>query len=370
MSKIFVINPGSTSTKVGLFQDGEAVFKVTVEHDANELKKFAKVTDQLDYRADTILKVLKEQGVSIDDCDAFSGRGGGIEPSPGGTYLVTDLLLQHVTRGIDQHPATLGSQLAAKFAKQYGVNAYIVNSPDTDELCDAARITGFADLFRSSNVHVLNQKETALRVAKDLGVDYYQTNFIVGHLGGGVSISAHDHGRIIDSNSNLMGEGPMAPTRSGALPALQFMDLCYSGKWTRDEMFFRVTKNGGFVDHLGTADAREVCARAKDGDRYAALIWDAFLYQLAKQVGAMAAVLKGDVKAIILTGGMAHDKALVQSLKDQVGFIAPIEVRPGEFELEALAAGVERVLSGEEAAKTYTGERVFKNFEALKPHNS
>ncbi len=364
--KVLAINPGSTSTKVGLFENDTPLFKTTVEHDAAELKKFGKVWEQLDYRAETILNVLKENGFSIDGCDAFVGRGGGIEPSPGGTYLVSDLLLQHVTRGIDQHPATLGSQLAARFAAQVGVPAYIVNSPDSDELWDVARITGFADIFRSSNVHVLNQKETAIRVAKDLGLKYGEHNFIVAHLGGGVSISAHCRGRIVDSNSNLMGEGPMAPTRAGALPALQLMDICYSGCYTRDEMFFRITKNGGFVDHLGTADAREVRRRAADGDRYAALIWDAFLYQLAKQVGAMAASLKGDVKAIILTGGMAHDDSLVDALKAQVGFIAPIEVRPGEFELEALAAGAVRVLSGEEEALAYTGKRVFTDFSALK----
>ena len=368
MSKIFVINPGSTSTKVGLFEDGKAVFKVTVEHDAAELKKFAKVADQLDYRAATIEAVLAQQGVSLEGCDGFSGRGGGIEPSPGGTYLVTDLLLQHVTRGIDQHPATLGSQLAKKFADQYGVNAYIVNSPDTDELSDAARITGFADMFRTSNIHMLNQRETAIRAAEDLGTAYEKENFIVAHLGGGISISAHDHGRVVDSNSNLMGEGPMAPTRSGALPALQLMDLCYSGKWTRDEMFFRITKNGGFVDHLGTADARTVRARAEEGDQYAALIWKAFLYQIAKQIGAMAVTLKGDVKAILLTGGIAHDKGLVDSVKESCDFIAPVLPYPGEFELEALAAGVERVLSGKEEAKIYTGQRVFRNFDALKKH--
>ena len=366
MSKIFVINPGSTSTKIGLFQDGEAVLKVTVDHDANELKKFAKVTEQLDYRAETILDVLKEKGVTIDDCDAFVGRGGGIEPSPGGTYLVSDLLLQHVTRGIDQHPATLGSQLAHRFAVQFGVNAYIVNSPDTDELCDVARITGFADMFRTSNVHVLNQRETAIRAAEEMGTTYEKENFIVCHLGGGISIAAHEHGRIVDSNSNLMGEGPMAPTRAGALPCLQLMDLCYSGKWTRDEMFFRITKNGGFVDHLGTSDARDVRAMAEDGNRYAALIWDAFLYQIAKQIGAMAVTLKGDVKAILLTGGIAHDKGLVASIQESCGFIAPVRVYAGEFELEALANGAERVLSGKEEAKTYTGKRVFTGFDYLK----
>ena len=360
--QILAINPGSTSTKVGLFRGEEPVFKATVEHDAAILAKFDKVWEQLDYRADTILQLLKEHNCAIEDCDAFVGRGGGIEPSPGGTYLVSDLVLEHVTRGIDQHPATLGSQLAARFGKQVGVPAYIVNSPDTDELCDAARITGFADLFRTSNVHMLNQKETAIRVARDLGVSYQDCNFIVAHLGGGVSISAHDHGRVVDSNSNLMGEGPMAPTRSGALPCLQLMDICYSGKYTRDQMFFRITKNGGFVDHLGTADAREVRAMAADGNRYAALVWDAFLYQISKQVGAMAATLKGDVKAIILTGGMAHDKSLCDCVKESCGFIAPVEVRPGEFELEALAAGARRVLSGEEQAQTYTGERVFTGF--------
>ncbi|MCI8594634.1 MAG: butyrate kinase [Oscillospiraceae bacterium] len=364
--KVLAINPGSTSTKVAVFEGDKEIFKKNVSHEASELAKFAQVCDQLDYRVETILNILKEQGVTIDDCAAFAGRGGGLNACPGGTYEVNDLMLEHARRGGGNHPATLGPQIAKKFADQYGARAFIVNPPDVDEFSDVARVTGFADVFRASHIHALNQKETAIRVAKDLGTTYEKDNFIVAHIGGGVSITAHEHGKMVDSNDILWGEGPMAPTRAGALPALQFMDMCYSGKYTRDEMYKHLTKSGGFVDHCGTSDALELGEMIKKGDKYAELVYEAFFYQIAKQIGSMAATLKGDVKAIILTGGISHDKSLVAYMQEHVGFIAPIEVRAGEFEMEALAAGAIRVLKGEEQAKVYTGEEPFKNFDHLK----
>ena len=305
--KILAINPGSTSTKIALFEGDQEIFKKNVVHEAVDLAKYATVADQLDYRVNTILSVCSEQGVDLASCDAFVGRGGGLNSCPGGTYEVNETMLAHAKRGGGNHPASLGCQIAQKFASQYGKRAFIVNAPDTDEFQDVARVTGLHDVFRTVSIHALNQKETAIRVAKDLGKTYETTHFIVCHIGG--------------------GEGPMAPTRSGALPAVDLMDLCYSGKWTRDEMYKRITKSGGFVDHLGTSDAIEVNEMIAKGDKYAKLIYDAFQYQIAKEIGAMAVVLKGKVDAIVLTGGISHDKGLVANLTEQVGWIAPIEVR-------------------------------------------
>ena len=284
--KILAINPGSTSTKIALFEGDQEIFKKNVVHEAVDLAKYATVADQLDYRVNTILSVCSEQGVDLASCDAFVGRGGGLNSCPGGTYEVNETMLAHAKRGGGNHPASLGCQIAQKFASQYGKRAFIVNAPDTDEFQDVARVTGLHDVFRTVSIHALNQKETAIRVAKDLGKTYETANFIVCHIGGGVSITAHCQGKMIDSNGIINGEGPMAPTRSGALPAVDLMDLCYSGKWTRDEMYKRITKSGGFVDHLGTSDAIEVNEMIAKGDKYAKLIYDAFQYQIAKEIGA------------------------------------------------------------------------------------
>ncbi len=364
--KILAINPGSTSTKVAVFENETEVFKKTVVHDAAELAKYPQVCDQLDYRVETILAACQEQGIDLATCDAFVGRGGGLNSCAGGTYTVNEKMLEHARRGGGNHPAALGSQIAQKFATQYGKQAFIANPPDTDEFQDVARVTGLHDVFRMASTHALNQKETAIRVARDLGKNYEDCNFIVCHIGGGVSITAHRQGQMVDSNGIINGEGPMAPTRAGALPAVDLMDLCYSGKWTRDEMYKRLIKTGGLVDHLGTSEMLEVIEMVKKGDKYADLIYRAFQYQIAKEIGAMAAVLCGKVDAIILTGGISHNKDVCENLERMVGFIAPIEVRAGEFEMEALASAGYRVLSGKEAAKVYTGEPVFTGFDYLK----
>ena len=365
--KILAINPGSTSTKIALFEGDQEIFKKNVVHEAVDLAKYATVADQLDYRVNTILSVCSEQGVDLASCDAFVGRGGGLNSCPGGTYEVNETMLAHAKRGGGNHPASLGCQIAQKFASQYGKRAFIVNAPDTDEFQDVARVTGLHDVFRTVSIHALNQKETAIRVAKDLGKTYETANFIVCHIGGGVSITAHCQGKMIDSNGIINGEGPMAPTRSGALPAVDLMDLCYSGKWTRDEMYKRITKSGGFVDLLGTSEATDVTAMIDSGNKYAELVYDAFIYQIGKEIGAMAAVLHFDVDAILLGGGIVHDKRVVDGLTQMCGKIAPIRAYPGEFEMEALAAGALRALRGEEPIKTYTGVNVFQGFDHLKP---
>lgn len=364
--KILAINPGSTSTKIALFDGDKEIFKKNVAHEADDLAKFPTVIDQLDYRVETILAACRENHVDLSDCDAFVGRGGGLNSCPGGTYEVNAKILEHARRGGGNHPAALGSQIANKFAKQYGKRAFIVNPPDVDEFQDVARVTGLHDIFRTVSIHALNQKETAIRVAHDLNKTYESCDFIVCHIGGGVSVTAHHQGRMIDSNGILNGEGPMAPTRSGALPAVDLVNLCYSGKWTRDEMYQRITKTGGFVDHLGTSDVIEIKKMINDGNQYARLVYDAFKYQIVKQIGAMAAILRGKVDAIILTGGIANDADLVRYVTEMVSFLAPVIVRAGEFEMEALAAGASRVLEGKEEPKVYSGVPVFNNFEYLK----
>ncbi|MEG2421961.1 MAG: butyrate kinase, partial [Oscillospiraceae bacterium] len=348
--KIFTINPGSTSTKLALFENGTALFRATADHDASVLATFPTVWDQLGYRVETILNLCKEHHVSLEGCDAFVGRGGGLNPCKAGTYAVNDLLLAHAGRNGGYHPCALGCVIALGFAKQYGGRAFIVNSPDVDEYCDEAHMTGLADVNKTFTSHVLNQKETARRVAADLGKTYETCNLIVCHMGGGVSIAAHQRGRMLDTNGIINGEGPMAPTRSGEVPAIDMVELCYSGKFSKEEMKLRVTKSGGFVDHLGTSDVRQVRQMIADGNRYAAMVYSTFQYQVAKQVGAMAAVLRGDVDAIVLTGGIAHDDVLCQNLSDRLSFIAPIIIRAGEYEMEALCTGAERVLSGQEEA--------------------
>lgn len=353
---IFVINPGSTSTKVGLFNGDEIVFQANVEHSAAELKSFATISDQLAYRRDTILRQLAERGITLDDVDAFVGRGGGLLPVEGGVYAIGPTLIDHARRGANgvQHPAQLGSQLADELAKRHNKPAYVVNPPDTDEFCDLARMTGIKGVYRRCHLHTLNLKETALRHAATIGRSYGDCNFIVCHIGGGISISAHEKGRMIDGNDIVGGDGPLTPTRCGSIPVAELLDYLkdHDVKSARD----LCTKSGGFVSLLGTADLKEVTAvRIPTGDAAAARAWDAMIYQIVKHIGMMSTVLKGKVDGILLGGGLVHNADLVQKIEVACSWIAPVSAYPGEFELEAMAAGAIRVLSGVETAREYTG---------------
>ncbi len=361
--KVLAINPGSTSTKIGLFQGGACLFSKTVEHDAQILQTFETLSDQLPYRRDTILEQLREHDIDLSDVDAYVGRGGGLMAVEGGVYNIGTILLNDANRGANgvQHPANLGSQLAHEFAAQYGKPAYVVNPPDTDELCDQARITGIKGVYRHVHLHALNLKETAIRHAIQTGRQYDECNYIVCHIGGGISISAHQKGRMIDGTDIVGGEGPMAPNRCGAVPIIEF--LRYAQDKDPRELRALCMKSGGFLSLLGTADAREVRSRAAQGDAAAKRAWDALLYQIAKFIGSMATVLRGEVDGILLGGGMVHNEQLVQSIVDTCGWIAPVYAYPGEFELEAMAAGAIRVLSGKEQAKEYTGKPRWAGFE-------
>jgi butyrate kinase len=361
--KIFTINPGSTSTKIALFEGDRKIFSANVSHTAQELEKFREIKEQFSYRKEAILNELAKDNVSLEGTDAFVGRCGGMGPVAGGTYEINDLLLLHTTGGrVTKHPANLGAILAHDFGTTYGGVSFIVNPPDTDEFELIARVTGLSDVVRESKSHPLNQKEVAHRYAESLGKQYEDLNLVISHIGGGVSVTAHKKGRMIDSSDNMDGDGPMAPTRAGAIPAVAIIKMCFSGVYTKKEMYDRITKSGGFIDHLGTADVLKIQERIKAGDEYAKLIYDAMIYQIGKNIAAYAAVLRGEVDAILLTGGIVNDIYLVEQVTNMVKFIAPVKAYPGEFEMEALAVGAIRVLSGQEKAKVYTGEPVWGGF--------
>lgn len=362
--KVFVINPGSTSTKVALFENDKKIFQKNVDHPSDELAECETIQDQLPMRMRTIKDSLDEAGVTLDRIDAFAARAGSLAVLEGGVYEVNDKLLEDSFSGkYVRHPNILGPTIAKKLQEQYGGRIFCVNPPDVDELCDYERVTGFHEFVRVARGHPLNEKENAIRYAAKIGKKYKDLNLIVCHLGGGVTIGAHQHGRLISVNDTVNGAGPMAPTRSGQLPATSLVKMCFTGNYTEKEIYSRITKTGGFVDHLGTADAREIVGRIKNGDKYAELIYNAFIYQCAKAVGGCAAVLHGEVDAIILTGGLAHDPYLCSHLKEYISWIAPVVEQPGEFEMEGLASGAIRAMKGEEEIKTYTGIPVWHGFD-------
>ena len=361
--KVFAINPGSTSTKVALFEDDRCIFSNTVRHPSEELSRYSSLAEQMPYRVASIETTLADSEIDLAGCDAFVGRGGGLLPMEGGVYEVTQKVLDDsigCANGV-VHPAGLGPTLAHSFAAKFGGRAFVVNPPDTDELCDLARMTGIKSVYRRVHLHALNLKETAIRHAASLGKKYEDCSFIVCHLGGGLSVSAHDHGRMIDGNDIVGGDGPMAPTRCGAIPVVEVLNYLEAGH-TSAEVRKMCMKTGGFESHLGTSDAIEVVKRAGEGDLAAQRVWDAMIYQICKEIGAMASVLSGKVDGILLGGGMVYEKSLVQAIEDRCGWIAPVTAYPGEFEMEARAAGAERVLSGAEEPKVYTGVPVFEGF--------
>lgn len=362
--KILAINPGSTSTKVAVFQGENPIFSKNITHEAEDLNKFNEIQDQLEYRKDMILDELKANNVKLDEIDAFVGRGGGTTSVIGGVYSINEKLIEDVSSGkYVKHPATLGSQIADGFAKTYNKPSFVVNPPDCDEFQDLARVTGLKGFYRESKIHALNQKEIGIRYGAKISKQYEELNLIICHIGGGVSVTAHREGKMIDSNDIAQGDGPMAPTRCGQLPVKDVVKACFSGKYTERQLLDLITKDGGFVNHLGTSDAREVGKRIENGDTYAKLIYDGMIYQIGKTVGAMASVLHGKVDAVILTGGISYDKYVVETLTEMISYVGHIEVMPGEFEMEALVAGTIRALNGEEEIKEYSGVPVWNGFK-------
>ena len=360
MARILVINPGSTSTKIALYEEEQKLMQKSIVHDLSKLNNIS-VQGQLENRRNQIVQVLNEEQIDLKGIDAYAARGGGLVACKGGVYEINEQLLHDASSGKGgQHPAQLASQICAEFRKQYGGRAFVVNPPDVDEFEPVSRISGIRGVYRESRIHALNQKEIALRYCEKAGRSYSDSNLIIAHLGGGISVTVHKKGKMTDSNNILYGDGPMTPTRCGSIAVQSIVELCFSGRYSKQELLDKTSKNGGLFDHLGTADLKEIEKRIRTGDAYAELVYNAMIYQIGKSIGACAAALQGRVEQIILTGGAAKSSYLVGELKKAVNWIAPISIFPGEFEMEALAAGVRRVLNGQERPLEYTGIPVWK----------
>ncbi len=351
--KILAINPGSTSTKIAVYSDEEPVLTLSLAHSAEELSGFRQVVDQFDWRKNLIEKALEENGIDIKEMDAVIGRGGLIDPVESGVYEVNDDLIHDLRNARMQHASNLGGLIARDIADEIGVKAYIADPVVVDEMMPYARISGSPELPRTSVFHALNQKAVARLYARESGKNYEDLNLIVCHMGGGCTVSAHRRGRVIDTSNALDGCGPMSPERSGSLPPGPLIRLCFSGKYTEDELIKMVHGKGGLMAHLGTTSVPEVLDRILNRDLHAMLVLRGMCYSIAKEIGAMAVGLKGDVDAILLTGGIAHSKRVTDFIAGHVDFIAPIYVYPGENELRALAGNALAVLRGERKARKY-----------------
>ena len=348
--KILIINPGSTSTKIGVFEDETLLFEETLRHTTEELAGFNMIVDQKDFRKKVILDVLAEKNFDIKTLDVCVGRGGMLKPIPGGTYAVSDDL-KIGKQG--QHASNLGGILAREIGDELGVPSYIVDPVVVDELMPSSRLSGVPELPRISVFHALNQKAVAKRYAKKVGKKYTDLNLIVVHMGGGVSVGAHDHGKVVDVYNALDGDGAFSPERAGGVPSGALVKMCFSGKYTQAEVMKKLVGKGGFNAYIGSNDARDLEKLVNEGDEHAKLVQDAFYQQVAKDIGGMATVLRGKVDQIILTGGIAYSKHTCEELEKRAGFIAPFTVYAGEDELLALAQGALRVMNGEEEPMKY-----------------
>ncbi len=352
--RILAINPGSTSTKIAIFDDEKPIIETTLRHPAEEINKFEKIYDQYEFRKNVILDTLNEKEINLTKLDAVVGRGGLLKPIKGGTYEVNHKMTQDLKAGVlGEHASNLGGVLAHEIASKLNIPSFIVDPVVVDEMDDVARISGMPEIKRKSIFHALNQKAVARRAAVELGKSYGELNLIIAHLGGGISVGAHMKGRIIDVNNALDGEGPFSPERAGGLPVGDLAKLCFSGKYTLDEIKKKIKGQGGLVAYLGTNDGREVVKMIESGNNKAELVYKAMAYQVAKEIGSCAAVLKGQVDAVVITGGIAYDEMFVNWIKERVAFIGDIKVYPGEDEMIALAQGGLRVLKGEEKAQEY-----------------
>ncbi|MGN0432778.1 MAG: butyrate kinase [Lachnospiraceae bacterium] len=352
--KSLIINPGSTSTKIGVFEDENLLFEENLRHSTEEISQYASIVDQKDFRKKIITDLLTEKNFDIKSLNVVVGRGGMLKPIPGGTYAVTDALLEDLRIGKQgQHASNLGGILAREIGDEIGVPSYIVDPVVVDELQDVARYSGVPELPRTSVFHALNQKAVAKRYAKESGKAYESLRLIVVHMGGGVSVGAHINGRIVDVFNALDGDGAFSPERAGAVPSGALIKMCFSGKYTEKEVYSKIVGKGGFNAYLGTNDMRQVNKMVEEGDAKAKEVREAFMYQVAKDMGSMACVLEGKVDQIIVTGGIAYNETVVNYLKEKAGWIAPFTVYPGEDELLALAQGALRVMNGEEKAMEY-----------------
>ncbi|MDW5298945.1 MAG: butyrate kinase [Sedimentibacter sp.] len=351
--KILAINPGSTSTKIALYEDEKEIFTYAIDHPVEVIDKFENVEDQLHMREQLVMSYLKEKGFDIKELSAVVARGGMLPPVKSGAYIINNLMLDRVEkRPVMEHASNLAAPIAYEIAHDAGVTAYIYDSVMTDEFPDIARISGMPDIPRTSSSHVLNTRAMAIKAAKKLGKKYEDLNIIVAHLGGGISINLHHGGQIVDLVSD--DEGPFSPERAGRVPCRELINLCYSGKYDKKTMHRKLRGKGGLKAYLNTIDARDVESMIAEGNEQAKLIYEAMAYQIAKGIGELATVVEGNVDVIVLTGGIAHSKMLTSWIERRVSFIGKVEIMPGENEMEALAYGALRVLKGEEKAREYT----------------
>jgi len=351
---VLAINPGSTSTKIAVFDENQRrIVEKTIYHNTAETGVHNGILAQKDMRMQYVLDTLKENGITPESLTAVVGRGGILKPIDSGTYLVNEAMIKDLkSASALVHASSLGGIIAFEMAQNYGMPAYVVDPVVVDEMDPCAKLSGIPGIERRGVFHALNTKQVARRAAKELNIDYENGRFIVAHMGGGITVGAHMYGRVIDVNDGLAGEGPFTPERCGAIPVARIIDMCYSGK-TKEEMMRFVSGGGGLSAYLGTNDLREVEQMIKTQDEFAALVMDSMAYQVAKEIGAMSAVLEGRVNAIVLTGGLAYSNRFTGAIKRRVDLIAQVLVYPGEDEMLALSSGALRVLKGEERAKEY-----------------
>lgn len=351
--KILAINPGSTSTKVALYDEERPSLDLTLRHTAEQIARYANIIDQLDWRREMILTALSEHGFDIMQLSAVIGRGGLVRPIPAGVYEVNEAMRRDLTNATMEHASNLGGLLAAEIAAMAGVKAYIADPVVVDEMEEVARLSGHPDCPRRSIFHALNQKATARLHCDRIGIVYEKANLVVAHLGGGISVAAHKQGRVVDVNNALDGDGPFAPDRAGSIPSSELIKVCFSGQYTKEELLKFISSKGGLVAYLGTNSVIQVMERIAQGDQRAKKVLDAMCYNIVKQIGAMAAALSGSVQAIVLTGGIAYNEPVVEYIRERCSFIAPIAVYPGENELEALVTNALVVLRGVITPKVY-----------------
>lgn len=352
---ILVINPGAGSTRTALFSDEKPIFEENLRHSPEELLKFPKIIDQHQLRKEKVMQLLESKKVDLKSLHAVVGRGGPFKPMASGTYFVNDNLIQDIKSGNYQseHPSLLGAIIAKEIADNLNIKAYFVDPVSVDEFWEFARFSGLKEIRRKALSHALNVRMVAKKTAKILDKPYNECNFVIVHLGTGITVAAHLHGKQVDS-SNANEDGPFSPQRTGSLPTIPLAKLCFNGDYTYDKIKKKLNREGGLLSYLGTDDIQEIERRIGKGDKEADSVYHAMIYQIAKEVGAYAVVLKGDIDAIIITGGIAHSEIFVSHLKEWIAFLCPeILVYPGEGEMEALALGVLRVLRGEEQAQEY-----------------
>ncbi len=349
---IFVVNPGSTSTKIALYIGEQCEFNENLTHERSELNVYPSIPDQLEYRFRSIIHATANAGIDLGQADAYIGRGGLLKPLPSGTYTVNDNMLNDLqNERYGSHACNLGAIIVHRLSLEYGKPAYIANPPVVDELMEEARYTGIPAICRASVFHALNHKAVALRAAEQLGLEYNKANFIVAHMGGGISVGAHRQGKVVDVN-NALEEGPFSPERAGNIPTGQLVELCYSGRYTKSEMKKLLVGHGGIVAYTNSTDIKSLVSRAEQEKDLHELL-NAMIYRISREICASAAALSGQIDGVILTGGLAHSEYIVSNIKKRVSFLAPVLVFPGEDELAALAASAKRVLEGSETCLTY-----------------